>query len=108
MNVEDDDDEQLMHPTINGGLNIIDQIEPEILESQDNLNNTTTEPFAANEPEEQAVVTATRYTAYKQLYAHMCLYSSNLFIKSIFQLSFKSIIFRYTNLNITTKIFSIL
>ena len=57
MNDEDEEDEQLIPPTINRGFNVA-QIEPDIVEPQHNFNNT--EPYAANEPQELAVVTTTR------------------------------------------------
>lgn len=57
MNDEDQDEDQLLPPAVNGGLNVI-QIESDILEAQQNPNNT--EPYAANETQELAVVTNTR------------------------------------------------
>ena len=57
MNDEDEDEDQLLPPAVNGGLNVI-QIESDILEAQQNPNNI--EPYAANETQELAVVTNTR------------------------------------------------
>lgn len=57
MNDEDEDDDQLLPPVVNGGLNVI-QIESDIIEAQQNPNNA--EPYAANESQELAVVTNTR------------------------------------------------
>ena len=52
-NDEDEDDEQLMPPTVNGGIHIA-QIEQDELEAQQTFSNT--EPLAVNEPTEQTVV----------------------------------------------------